>query len=363
MKRWAILFLGAVSLAPNVVYRAEADELQQVLRERYKPLQMMRSMRPTLAPLTSIRVEELMSPDFSRYGIQEGFAKPLVELRLRRNGVPVHDEVPLSAPEPLQFGNLVISIEGFTGEEPGVTALDIHLVVWQPVNLLASEAPTFLLSPTWDESILVLAGEMRVQDGCRNALEQLADRFSNDWLAAHSDQSQKAQQDSPAKTPPGIELVKVGFQLYQKARMKPSVERMFSATLLGLGEKELGSAIEPNSSEVLRFMAVELSQMSGRPTGYVCVRAEDVMRGIGGFALITFWEGYAAGVGVHKKFLPADYTESVTKRAKELLRQKQESRTKPAGGTGTQEPQTPPQQTPPQQQSPPGRVVEPTPKP
>ncbi len=332
MQPRTILFVGILSLALGLVRPVLADALQQALRERYDSSQLVPSGRTTLASLKSVRVHETLTENLKQGGVTAGFAKTLVELRLRRNGVPVQDGPAATEREGFECPHLSIVVSGVQ-HESGISAVEVELILWQPVDLLAAENPTFVLTRAWEDSLIGLASTFVVRDTCREAIEQLADRFSNDWLAAHNEKGASppptpaAEQSLP---PDAVGLYAAGSRVWLAAFKQYGLGLVLSGQLAECGQAELSAAVEPNSQEVLTFMKSELSTMPNRPSGYICMKAEDMATLVGLASLHAFQQSYGGGIRTCKEYLPADYAERLVKRANVFLQKKQESRTQPA---------------------------------
>jgi hypothetical protein len=128
-----------------------------------------------LTGISSVQVAvNLADPQKSK--ISEGELKDLIELSLRRNGVPVKGDSPYF---------LIFDVSGLW-DDSGITySYSATLALNESVRLLRSSA--FKIAPLviWQNSYNGYAGKQKVGDGITNSAEKLVVSFSNAYLAAN----------------------------------------------------------------------------------------------------------------------------------------------------------------------------------
>ncbi|MCK4783443.1 MAG: hypothetical protein KAV87_06805 [Desulfobacteraceae bacterium] len=173
--------------------------LQLALRTKCDSARMITIGREPLVFLSGIdRVRVIIMPQLKEYGLTEEAVKTSIELRLRRNGIKLHDAPDdpnglkafmLSHPNSVFFmSSLSLTIDSISLSKPDVVAADVDLSQSQIVNLLSAERPTFLVAETWHAGQQVIGSRKNVARGCQEAIDELVDMYCNDWLAAHTDQ-------------------------------------------------------------------------------------------------------------------------------------------------------------------------------
>jgi len=145
------------------------------------------------------RVRVIILPRLKEYGLREEAVKTSIELRLRRNGIKVYDTPDdpnglkafmISHPDSV-FGmaGLSLTIDSISLSKADVVAADVVLSQSQIVNLLSAEKPAFMTAMTWHAADQVIGSRENVIRGCRESIDELVDKYCNDWLAAHTDKN------------------------------------------------------------------------------------------------------------------------------------------------------------------------------
>lgn len=174
--------------------------LQMALRAKLPGARLIQIGRAPLVFLSAIdRVSVIISPRLKEYGLTEDAVKTSIELRLRRNGIKVYDEPDdpnglkafmISHPGSLFFmAGLSLTIDSISLSKVDVVAAHVDLSQSQIVNLLSPERPTFITAETWHAAEQVIGSRKNVARGCRESIDDLVDKYCNDWLAAHTDQN------------------------------------------------------------------------------------------------------------------------------------------------------------------------------
>jgi hypothetical protein len=156
--------------------------------------------RESLVFLSAIdRVRVNISPRLEEYGLTEETVKTSIELRLRRNGIKLYDEPDdpnglkafmISHPDSHFFmAGLSLTIDSISLSKADVVAANVEMWQSQIVNLLSAERPTFMTAMTWHEGQQVIGSRENVIRGCRESIDELVDKYCNDWLAAHTDKN------------------------------------------------------------------------------------------------------------------------------------------------------------------------------
>lgn len=156
--------------------------------------------REPLAFLHAIdRVRVIISPRLKEYGLTEEAVKTSIELRLRRNDIKLYDEPDdpnglkafmISHPDSLFFmAGLYLTIDSISLSKADVVAANVVLSQSQRLNLLSAERPTFMTADTWRAAEQVIGSRENVIRGCRESIDELVDKYCNDWLAAHTDKN------------------------------------------------------------------------------------------------------------------------------------------------------------------------------
>ncbi len=172
--------------------------LQLALRTKCGDEEHVQAERETLVFLAGIdKVFVSIADPLEEYGLTEDVVKTTIELRLRRNGVKLYDapadpneyrEFMLKHPASMfrMFG-LSLCIDTISLDEGNVTAAHLTLSQSQFVNLLSAYEPTFIMATTWRAGSQVIGGPESVARRCRETIDDLVDKYCNDWLAAHGD--------------------------------------------------------------------------------------------------------------------------------------------------------------------------------
>jgi len=153
--------------------------------------------RETLVSLTGIDRVRAILPGLKEYGLTEEVVKTSIELKLRRNGIKLYDapddpngirEFMLSHPDSVFcMAGLSLTIEKISLSKRDVVAASVDLSQSQTVALLSAERPTFVIVNTWHASQLLIGSGDNLTRGCREAIDELVDKYCNDWLATHTD--------------------------------------------------------------------------------------------------------------------------------------------------------------------------------
>lgn len=169
----------------------------------------VRTQRETLCYLKGVdKVIVNIDPNLGT-ALRDDVVKTSVELRLRGNGIPLH-ESPDAPNEMMAFmrshpgsmfdmPSLSLSIDSIQFGKTDALAAFVTLCQRQQADLLSADAPRFALVTTWKESHMLTGGLDAVARGCREAINDLVDEYCNDWLAAHADQ-EKAQPPLPSRS-------------------------------------------------------------------------------------------------------------------------------------------------------------------
>jgi hypothetical protein len=175
--------------------------LQLALRAKFcGNARIMELGREPLVFLNAInRVRVIISPRLKEYGLTEEAVKTSIELRLRRNGIKLYDEPDdpngwkafmISHPDSVFFmAGLSLTIDSISLSKADVVSANVTLSQSQMMNLLSAERPTFITTYTWQEGQQVIGSRENVIRGCRESIDELVDKYCNDWLAAHTDKN------------------------------------------------------------------------------------------------------------------------------------------------------------------------------
>lgn len=164
--------------------------------------------RESLRSLSAIKgVWVSVSPDVADCGLSPQAVKTLVELQLRRNGVEFHDMpadpnefsrwiksnteqykkwIQAHPGEMFNMDSLSVSIESISFAQTDIVAASVTVWQSQLVNLLSASTPTTMIATTWDQSQHVLGQRSDMASGCRDAINEMLEKYCNDWLATHS---------------------------------------------------------------------------------------------------------------------------------------------------------------------------------
>jgi hypothetical protein len=164
--------LAALSFAVLTVSGfATADDLHQTMERRTL----------TGRPVVAVEVVNLDAPELASAGVTVNQIKTDVELRLRKNGVPVGDHV-VGGP----FLEVDVTAVVPRDEQVQVSAVSIRLSYLQPVTIVRTTEET--LATTWQTGGTALLGRRKLS-AIRNYLSDYVDQFANDYLAANSTRS------------------------------------------------------------------------------------------------------------------------------------------------------------------------------
>jgi len=133
----------------------------------------------TLAGLHGVGVRAGVSEALESHGVTEEASKIALGLQLRKNGVTVLDDAVWPAPV------LAASIAVITDDDQHMHTAMVTLDLHQAAYLRMGDGLLTCHLSTWNQNVLLRLGTARIKDGCRGALEDLADQFSKDWLVVH----------------------------------------------------------------------------------------------------------------------------------------------------------------------------------
>lgn len=180
----ALLKQGFLDSTTGARYRDEATQR--------RPQFTSVDPRGSLAGLTGIRVIPALERQelLHRYGLTLEIVKTEVERRLREKGVAILSDEGQPAGQPGLYVCLRAVELRFPGYSSEVCALSgsLDLSLRQTVELVCQPGDMerrLCLATTWDTSAVVVWGVPGIQEGLRNAVEVLADKFSSDYVRAN----------------------------------------------------------------------------------------------------------------------------------------------------------------------------------
>ena len=168
-RRWATFFAAAVGRVAVVVLLLALASGETAYG------QSAEQQRDSLAGIGSVRVIiQPLSENGKAIGLREDGLKALVELQLRRNGVPV-TELPDSS-------FLYVNVLVLDRDTPIVSTISVALR--QRVIRLANRRSQF--ATTWEAAITARRSSAdRTRDFIRDTISEEVDVFSNDYLAVN----------------------------------------------------------------------------------------------------------------------------------------------------------------------------------
>lgn len=170
---------------------SESDEnlVHSVVKLRSKPTIVQRD---TLKGFHGVGVlVEDLRPEAEKYGLTKEALQTDTELRLRQYGIKV------LPPEQPFVPCLYIHVNTVVQERFPIAAVAVQVEFQQGV-LLYRDLKTRVTATTWGEGVVIVVGASKLKD-VREHVQDLVDKFINDYLAVNPKEQPSVEKDSKVK--------------------------------------------------------------------------------------------------------------------------------------------------------------------